>query len=314
MKIKYLSVVLLMSALTLSSCGDDKKDEKKKENTDSEQISEDESDEDIDSSDDLGSEDGADEVWSYGKKYDEDTKLYGFVDEYDNWVIKPQFAGANFNFQFDRGAVKNEDWIWGYCDINGDMIIPYQYKSAGDFSKDGLATVKTEDKKWLVIDKDGQTTLDLGNKYDYVGNVLEGLINVSNADGESGFINTKGDLIIDLKYESATSYIDFDGSGTYFNKENGVGTFAHKSTGKKGLLNKKGEELCEFKYDAMPVYAKDNGTIVVKIGDKFGAINDKGVEILPCEYDKVSVTNMSSSIKAEKDGEAKEFNFDGSPA
>lgn len=314
MKIKHISFALLCAGLTLVSCGGDEKSDDKK---DDKETTESASNEDSEESEGEIVEEAAvnaiTKSWSYNSKRDEDGN-YGFIDKNDNWVIEPQFHGANFRFQHDRGAVKNEDWLYGYCDINGELVIPYKYKSAGDFSMDGTAAVKTDENKWLIIDKNGETILDLGDKYTQVGGFWEGMASVINEAGACGFIDKSGKEIIPLKYEPVTLYLEEDGKGTYFSKENNVGTFAHKATGKKGLLNKEGKELCEFKYDYMPVYAKDNGTIVVKIGDKFGALSDKGEEILPCEYDKVMVTNLSSTIKTVKDGEEKEFNFDGSPA
>ena len=55
-------------------------------------------------------------------------------------------------------SIENEDGLWGYCDKNGNEVIPFKYNIARSF--DGAyAPVEREDGKWGIIDKKGNTVV-----------------------------------------------------------------------------------------------------------------------------------------------------------
>lgn len=304
----YLTILGL--ALFTTSCGDDNKksdDNKEKDQTTEVQPEVEEKEEEAENPDESTS---VVKSWSYdAKKGDND--LYGFVDENDNWIVEPQFQKTNFSMRFGMGAVRNEDYKWGFVNEAGEMVIDYQYRFAGDFTTDGTAPVKVEtgSKVWRYVDKTGKEVLEV--EYDQCGGFWDGLAYVSNSEG-AGFIDKSGKIVIPMIYTGMSSYTDEDGNGTYFNKrDNDVASFKLKETGLYGLVRNDGEALTDFIYDHMPVYAPDNGTIVVQIGGLFGAINHDGEEIVPVEYDRVSVTNLSNDITAKKGDEEHHYSFEG---
>lgn len=70
-----------------------------------------------------------------------------------------------------------------------------------DFSE-GLASAK-KDGKWGYIDKKGNVVIDF--IYENAGDFSEGLAPVKK-DGKAGYINTKGEVVVDLKYRNTYSF------------------------------------------------------------------------------------------------------------
>lgn len=81
---------------------------------------------------------------------------YGFINKSGAYVINPQFDSVDY-FSNGLAAVKSGD-RWGYIDITGKVIIGYQFVEAYSMSDDGYAVVVTTDKKYAIIDKEGNYT------------------------------------------------------------------------------------------------------------------------------------------------------------
>lgn len=94
-------------------------------------------------------------------------------------------------------------------------------------------------------------------------------------DGKVGFINTKGEIIIPLKYEECTiDGPDDPPNGTLHFRER----FARVELNDRyGYINTKGEEITEIKYD----YAENfnNGLGLVEINYKYTAVDTSGIEL-----------------------------------
>lgn len=76
-----------------------------------------------------------------------------------------------------------------------------ELQQINDFSE-GLASAK-KDGKWGFIDKKGNVVIDF--IYEYAGNFLEGLASVKK-DGKAGYINAKGEVIVDFIYSSTYAF------------------------------------------------------------------------------------------------------------
>lgn len=88
--------------------------------------------------------------------------------------------------------------VWGIIDIEGTVIIPLQYRSISDF-KEGLSIVSImQTAKYGFIDKTGKiiipTIWDVGDSFS------EGLAPMRK-DGYWGFIDKKGNTVIEFKYK-----------------------------------------------------------------------------------------------------------------
>ncbi len=296
---KVLLSALVLSGLGLMSCSDDEKSEDTSESEANEQKA----------SDNATVDDGAEETEKeevstgpliedvyYGKKGE--NGMYGYVDSKGTWVVEPEYSNIGNAIRYGRGSVTNEDYLSGYVDEGGELVIPCQYRFASDFTEDGLASVKKSDEDfWRYINKDGETVLEAN--YDQCYGFWEGLASVTNSGKGMGLINLKGELVIPMDYYFQT-YMNDEG-GTYFYY--GDKSFVKKhSNGKFGLLRNDGTEVTSFIYEGTTMYAEEHGVLIVKSGDKYGAIDLEGNELIPMEYDALSLYNMSKEYTAEKDG------------
>jgi len=111
--------------------------------------------------------------------------------------------------------------LWGYIDLEGNLIIPYKFIYAEEFSE-GLALVFEEcsDLKKAhshYIDSKGNVIIDLtnseeGSKFDMWGtfeyekgkfNFYDGMACFVNSENKWGFINKEGEFAIPCQYDEA---------------------------------------------------------------------------------------------------------------
>lgn len=188
----------------------------------------------------------------------------------------------------DLLLVKNNNhhsgsYKWGYIDREGNEVIPFEYSSANSFSE-GYATVSAGDVDGFIDIMGNFTKLE----YDYLGQKFSsGLLAVKNyldtgrkdeygiiRDELWGFVDTKGELVIPLKYDNIRNDRYMDGFVIY------------EVDGKYGFLNADGNEITPAKYDYVDYFT--DGLAPVIINDKLGFINESGTEVSPLKYDIAS--------------------------
>ena len=133
------------------------------------------------------------------------------------------------------------------------------FDGARDFSK-GLAWVK-KDGKWGYINTKGEQIVEC--KFDDFYDFNEGFAAVQK-DGKWGYINTKGEQIVECKFYDAN----------VFNE----GFAVVKKDGKWGYINTKGEQAIECKFD--DALGFHEGFALVKKYGKWGYINTKGYPVI----------------------------------
>lgn len=129
--------------------------------------------------------------------------------------------------------------------------------------------------------------------------------------GKFGLINTKGELVVPMKYDRiqiyknviAVYFKDIDKWGLINDKDSMIGKpifnyinlnteyqdfmpAQSSETMKWGYINRKGVWVINPIYDDA-YYFSNNGKAMVKIGKKYGLINKAGTYIYPCQYDKL---------------------------
>jgi WG containing repeat len=67
-------------------------------------------------------------------------------------VVQPQYSAVS-SFSEGLAAVRNQEHKWGYIDTRGQLVIPFMFQSASQFS-DGLAQAELN-QKFGYIDKSG---------------------------------------------------------------------------------------------------------------------------------------------------------------
>ncbi len=86
--------------------------------------------------------------------------LYGFVDTRGNLVIPYKYSNAH-DFSGGLAAIMNEEGKWGFVDKTGKMVIPFKYDGVSWKSfQDGFALVQIGDK-YGYVDKQGNDTFSM---------------------------------------------------------------------------------------------------------------------------------------------------------
>jgi hypothetical protein len=215
--------------------------------------------------------------------------LFGLVDISGDWVISPDydFIDASGNSYFNDGLCpvgKNEKK--GYIDRNGNLSIDYKFDNAYDFLN-GAAIVKL-DSLIGVIDKNGDWIAEPiyeAYSYRYGGTDLIGL----KKDGKIGFIDSKGNVVIDFKFYggpvkgSIFTYTTFsEGKAIVYLKKNEYGII---DGGGNILFRINGEPRGVFNRGYL-LFLENGGTpkIVDKDGNRYSLpqyLRSPTVEILP---------------------------------
>lgn len=83
--------------------------------------------------------------------------LFGYMDIEGDVVCEAKYKfGMDFSNQM--AAVQDENEKWGFINIAGELVIPCIYDDFYDFSE-GLASVKKENGMWGYIDKSGKEAI-----------------------------------------------------------------------------------------------------------------------------------------------------------
>ena len=101
-------------------------------------------------------------------------------------------------------------------------------------------------------------------------NKLDGPLFKNEKDGKYGYINTKGEQVVECKFDAVWDF--------------SKGLAAVKKDGKWGYINAKGEQVVECKFDK--VFDINNLVRVEKDG-KCGYINTQGEYVIECKFDDV---------------------------
>ncbi len=167
-----------------------------------------------------------------------------YVQKNDKWIYRDKAGNRVFNDDYKEAwffheglAVVHLYGAYKYIDLNGNLVLRDMYESAGDFSE-GRAVVKLPDSGHFYINKKGErvcekdyrvlrkfkngtgvgyrdiryymidsTGREIGGPFDAVDEFQDGLAHFS-INGQFGFVNTKGEIVIKPVYRCAWGYID----------------------------------------------------------------------------------------------------------
>jgi hypothetical protein len=166
---------------------------------------------------------------------DPKTELYGFVNKKGEVAISLSYKYAT-SFSDDLALVRVKSGKYGYINNQEEIVIPTIYDDANSFSE-GLATVEKANKE-MVIDKKGELIYTLPKNQSFDGAYHDGLIVVvkdrdgnwwSDDDQKYGYLDTKGEVVIDFIYDDAYDFED--------------GIAEVERNGREFSINTKGEEV-----------------------------------------------------------------------
>lgn len=164
---------------------------------------------------------------------------------------------------------------YGVFDLNGNIIIPFEYNWI-DICHDGL----------FIAIKDGKRGfIDINNRcvtetfYSQFSSFSEGLASVSSDNLLYGYINNKGKTIIPFKYKKAG---DFKGGLACVEIEND----------KRVLINKRGDVVSEYPDGYSKSFAEYGLSKVLGDNNLWGVVNTEGKLIVDytCEYGSIHIT------------------------
>jgi len=112
--------------------------------------------------------------------------------------------------------------LYGFCDINGKVIIPFKFDYAAPFSEE-LSFVVEGDNSYF-IDSKGKVKINLDDDfyvsfYSSQGSFSNGFaIVTSRATGNSGYINKKGEAATTMEYDIACHFNKFGHAAVWKDK------------------------------------------------------------------------------------------------
>ena len=216
-------------------------------------------------------------------KYDSDTRLYGFVDENDNWVIKPKYqtafwhVGKGFgevsNFEYGISVKENKRAL---IDEAGKVYTPYEYSGAWSASPDDPITIE------------------------------------KNINGKElkGVVNRKGKLIVPVKYDEmfVVNPDNPDNIGlfaTHFI----LATTMYGDNEKKVLYDWNGKQLIQGEHDNINEWTTGDPSFRVGDNGKYGLYSASGKKLLDVVYDQIFIysdseykSNFAGPMKDNKRG------------
>ena len=190
---------------------------------------------------------------------------FGFINIYGEFIIPFDYTGA---YTFSEGLIAvlasgGGNYKWGYIDKTGEVVIPMFYGYAGMFDGD-YAIVYQEDKTG-VIDKSGSITVPMGEYFDISRANHENLFIASDEAG-FGVIDGHNNIIVPFEY----NYI---GS---FNR--GFAVFSRLDSVKRGIMNTRGEVIIPDIYEDFSWEAFGDADVAFASNDtrKYAIINING--------------------------------------
>lgn len=227
----------------------------------------------------------------------------GYIDRRGSFQITMKRGILNvMTGDFDEGlapAGPNHDSM-GYMNKEGQYIVPPVYEWVREYSE-GYA-VALKENKWFVFDRNGEQVLE--TDYDAVFSFHDGLALVRGK--KNGFINLKGELVIDFEELGISEYGDFreglasvrkDGKMGYIDQTGSMvipavyefaGLFLEglapvKLDGKYGYIDLSGRMVIEPQYESADYFSY--GRAFVKMDGKYGMIDKTNKLVLEPEYD-----------------------------
>jgi len=212
---------------------------------------------------------------------------YGVIDKSGRYILQPIYSGCKL---LGNGLIAYEAYKWKLKDAEGKDIGALEFDDIMKFSE-GLAAVKIGDK-WGFINTGGELVIE--PVYDFAANfedslcsvqindrwglidiygnkivepvfqnrlwIVDDYILVQGNDGKWGYLDNKGEQVIDYKFEKALNFRE--------------GLAPVYREGKWGYIDKQGNFAIEPDFDEAKEFA--NGLALVKKENKFYYINMEG--------------------------------------
>ena len=160
-----------------------------------------------------------------------------------------------------RNRISGSHKLFGFVDINGNIIVDLIYNFATDFSEKKAAVRLLDEGNWFFIDKNGKQISKIPEAT-YLSPFNDGY-SIIQKNGKVGYINHDGKIVIPCKYDFVSPFKDgyagvsFDEpklGGDYHTyliqvQESGIGTY--------GIIDKTGKMIIEPMFYGPPEIMQD---------------------------------------------------------
>ncbi len=242
-------------------------------------------------------------------KKDKETKKYGYINEKEEWVLKPEFDDAD-RFRGGFAKIYLSKKI-GLVDSKGDVIVKPQYDDIDKF-KENVATVKLN-KLYGLINMEGKEILK--PKYTDIGDFSAGFA-VIKIYRECGLVKIDGTIVFEPQFEAMEvsgltanvsknglwGMVRTDGTTVFppqfllkpvFNIKNSF-AIVDRSNGNgasptKGVISRSGEVKMDFAYNQIInstgiFFAQNLNKLWVAFDENFRQVSEEFEEIIPNLY------------------------------
>ncbi len=171
-------------------------------------------------------------------------------------------------------------YLWGFIDKKGKYVIEPKYDDLRDFQK-GIACVSVNGR-WGMINKNGDIIIDF--KYLDIQYFSEGLALVEDFDQNKYYIDSKGNKIIECKFENCYPF--------HNNKAR------YSTSDFSGYINKDGSINPDMRFSTATDFS--DGYAVFSLGDSHGIIDTNGYRVIEPKYSKIKINENIAVLKQEK--------------
>ncbi|WP_317856327.1 WG repeat-containing protein [Chakrabartyella piscis] len=257
------------------------------------------------------------EIVYNGETITSSSPIYGLMNIDGKIVIKPQYSDIQ-NVGEDRFSVltdENGTYTYGLVNGSGKTLVQPIYSFLGQGS-DGLYPVRKSGTTGVAYVNESGTIVIPFSSYNVISGFSEGLAlntDCPYTENTYGYIDTKGNKVIESMYESANSFseglakVQINGKTGFINTSNKLvvsaiydsfagavdsdprftnGYCAVVKNGYWGYIDKTGKEVSDFIYTSAGNVSEGIALVsqMVDGTKKYGYIDMKGNEITPCMY------------------------------
>ena len=199
------------------------------------------------------------------KVRDKKTGKYGFINTKGELVVQCIYDDVGY---FSEGicCVRIGDYIngsFGCINTRGEVVIPIIYDGNWGIFEDGYIEIGRKDGQHTLLGLDNKPLPGFSWEYDDIRYLCDGLARFDK-NGKSGFVNSKGKIVIPPKYDFVTFF------------RNGIACIGKIINGqhKYGGINKNGIEVIPCIYD--DIFYFQDGIALVKKDNQVGLIDIYG--------------------------------------
>ncbi len=220
---------------------------------------------------------------------DNNTKLWGFIDEEGKISIEAEFEEASV---FRQGLANVKiDGNWGLINHLGQIVVKPEYLTIKEFADNKTALVIDSDFKYFHIDRRGKKVIVPKKEYVSMMPFSEGLAAVEGQNEKWGFVDEEGEEVIETKFEAV---------GAFSNGIAQVNISEFSFFIFNTYINKEGKLLFQPELDEATQFSE--GRAFIRIDGKLKLIGDKGQVIKELSMALSSKCNTDSIAMGYSEG------------